>query len=250
MLIAPFNDIETTTGIIEHNHDELAGVIVEPFQRTIPPAPGFLEGLREVTDTYEIPLIFDEIITGFRFAYGGAQEYYGVTPDLCTLGKAVAGGFPLTAIAGSEKLMDHFDRGAADGDSFMPQVGTLSGNPVAAVAGLATLEVLRREGTYEKLFATGRQIRLALERMLAEAEIPARVVGVDALFDVYFTETDITDYRSTLLANKQMVLRFNELPLESGVFRGDTKFCLSTAHTQDDVNQTIDAFGSAITDLR
>ncbi len=103
---------------------------------------------------------------------------------------------------------------------------------------------------YEKLFATGRQIRLALERMLAEAEIPARVVGVDALFDVYFTETDITDYRSTLLANKQMVLRFNELLLESGVFRGDTKFYLSTAHTQDDVDQTIDAFASAIADLR
>ena len=94
MLIAPFNDIETTAAIIERHHDELAGVIVEPFQRLLPPRQGFLEGLRELTKEYEIPLIFDEVVTGFRFSYGGAQEYYGVTPDMCTLGKAVAGGYP------------------------------------------------------------------------------------------------------------------------------------------------------------
>ena len=100
VIIAPFNDIETTSAIIERHHDDLAGVIVEPFQRVIPPKPGFLQGLREVTLHYEIPLIFDEIVTGFRFAYGGAQEYYGVTPDLCSLGKVVGGGYPLSAVAG------------------------------------------------------------------------------------------------------------------------------------------------------
>ena len=97
VLIAPYNNIEITTAIIEGHHNEIGGVIVEPFQRLIPPKAGFLEGLREVTTHYEIPLIFDEVVTGFRFAYGGAQEYYGVIPDICTLGKAVAGGFPLTA---------------------------------------------------------------------------------------------------------------------------------------------------------
>ena len=101
MLIAPFNDIETTSAIIERYHDDLGGVIVEPFQRLLPPRPGFLEGLREVTERYEIPLIFDEVVTSFRFAYGGAQEFYGVVPDLCSLGKAVAGGFPLTAVGGA-----------------------------------------------------------------------------------------------------------------------------------------------------
>ena len=104
MLIAPFNDIETTSKIIESYKDVIGGVIVEPFQRLIPPKPGFLQGLREITEHHEIPLIFDEIVTGFRFAYGGAQEYYNVTPDICTLGKAVAGGFPLTAIGGKEEF--------------------------------------------------------------------------------------------------------------------------------------------------
>ena len=250
MLIAPFNDIETTTAIIERHHDDLAGVIVEPFQRVIPPAAGFLEGLREVTKLYEIPLIFDEIVTGFRFAYGGAQEYYGVTPDLCTLGKTVAGGFPLTAVAGSSELMDQFDRNSADGDSFMPQIGTLSGNPIAAAAGLATLEVLRREGAYERLFATGQKLRLALERILNEAEIPARVVGIDPLFDVLFTDSDVTDYRSTLLADKQKLGRFTSLLLEHGVFRGETKFYVSTAHTQDDVDRTIEAFAASVEELQ
>ena len=250
MLIAPFNDIETTTAIIERHHDDLAGVIVEPFQRVIPPAAGFLEGLREVTKLYEIPLIFDEIVTGFRFAYGGAQEYYDVTPDLCTLGKTVAGGFPLTAVAGSSELMDQFDRNSADGDSFMPQIGTLSGNPIAAAAGLATLEVLRREGAYERLFATGQKLRLALERILNEAEIPARIVGIDPLFDVLFTDSDVTDYRSTLLADKQKLGRFTSLLLEHGVFRGETKFYVSTAHTQDDVDRTIEAFAASVEELQ
>ena len=250
MLIAPFNDIDTTAAIIERHHDELAGVIVEPFQRVLPPAEGFLEGLREVTKRYDLPLIFDEIVTGFRFAYGGAQEFYGVTPDLCTLGKTVAGGFPLTAVAGSQELMDQFDRESADADSFMPQIGTLSGNPIAAAAGLATLEVLRREGAYERLFATGRQLRLALESILNEAEIPAQVVGIDPLFDVLFTDGDVTDYRSTLRADKEKLASFTTLLRERGVFKGETKFYVSIAHTQEDVDRTIEAFASGVQELR
>ena len=250
MLIAPFNDIETTSAIIERYHDELAGVIVEPFQRLIPPKPGFLEGLREVTQQYHIPLIFDEVVTGFRFAYGGAQEYYGVTPDLCTLGKAVAGGFPLAAIAGREEMMTHFDPGTAETGGFVPQIGTLSGNPVAAVAGLATLAILRREGTYERLFATGRRLKDNLQRLLDEAEIPARVVGDEPLFDVFFTQGDVTDYRSSLATDKRMLGRFNQLLLERGVFKGDSKYYISTAHTEEDVDRTIEAFASAVEVLR
>ena len=249
MLIAPFNDIETTSAIIERHHDELAGVIVEPFQRVIPPKPRFLEGLREVTRQYELPLIFDEIVTGFRFAYGGAQEYYGVTPDLCTLGKAVAGGFPLSAVAGREEIMDHFDPAKVDREGFMPQIGTLNGNPVAAVAGLATLAVLKREGTYDRLFDTGQRIKDGLERLLREAEIPAQVLGVPSLFDVAFGDVEITDYRSTLRTDKQKMATFNKLLLERGVFKGDTKYYVSTAHDQDDVDLTLDAFASAIDTL-
>jgi glutamate-1-semialdehyde 2,1-aminomutase len=249
MLIAPFNDIETTFAIIERHHGVLAGVIVEPFQRVIPPAPGFLQGLRDITRQYEVPLIFDEIVTGFRFAYGGAQEYYGVTPDLCTLGKAVAGGYPLSAVVGSQEIMDLFDPTRVQAGEQVPQIGTLSGNPVAAVAGLATLKLLRREGTYEKLFATGQRIRSALQRMLSEAEIPARVVGEAPLFDVFFIEGEITDYRSTLSSDKQKQAHFNRLLLERGVFKGDIKYYVSTAHDDDDVNLTIGAFASAIEEL-
>ena len=250
MLIAPFNDIETTTAIIERHHEELAGVIVEPFQRLIAPRPGFLEALREVTQQYEIPLIFDEIVTGFRFAYGGAQEFYGVTPDLCALGKAVAGGYPLTAIAGKDELMAHLDVEEAPGGRFIQQVGTLSGNPVAAVAGLKTLEILRREGTYERLFATGQQIKDSLERLLNEAEIPVRVLGEAPLFEVFFTENEITDYRSSLSADEEMLRRFNRLLLERGVLKGDSKIYISVAHTAEDVRHAIQAFASAIDELK
>ena len=163
MVVAPFNDIEAARRMIAEHADELGGVIVEPFQRLIPPVPGFLEALREETLKYGIPLIFDEVVTGFRFAMGGAQELYGVTPDLCTLGKIVGGGFPLAAIAGKAEIMAHFDPSIVGEEGFTFQVGTLSGNPVAAAAGLATLEVLGRQGSYEQVYETGRTIITALE---------------------------------------------------------------------------------------
>ena len=250
VLIAPFNDVEMATAIIEQHHDELSAVIVEPFQRLLPPKPGFLQGLRDVTAQYGIPLIFDEVVTGFRFAYGGAQEFYGVEPDMCSLGKVIAGGFPLAAVAGKEELMNHFDASSGEPGGFLPQIGTLSGNPVAAAAGLKTLEILRREGTYERIFGTGLRLKEELQRMLNEAEIPSSVVGEAPLFDVFFTDGEITDYRSTLHADKQMLGRFNELLLAQGVLKGDTKFYVSLAHSAADVQYTLDAFASAIEELK
>src|SRR6202011_145566 len=158
ILVAPFNDLEVVASLVREHKDELAGVILEPFQRIIPPAPGFLEGLREITAAHGIPLIFDEVVTGFRFAYGGAQEYYGVVPDLCTLGKVIGGGFPLAAIAGRAEIMAHFDKDKVGDENFLVQIGTLSGNPVAAAAGLATMAILRRPGAYEQIHATGREL--------------------------------------------------------------------------------------------
>jgi glutamate-1-semialdehyde 2,1-aminomutase len=206
--------------------------------------------LREITEHYQIPLIFDEVVTGFRFGYGGAQEYYGVTPDICSLGKAVAGGFPLTAIAGREEIMAHMDSGSVDSDAFMPQIGTLSGNPIAASAGLKTLEILRREGTYEKIFATGNRIKEALQRLLDEAEIPAKVIGESSLFDVFFTETEVTNYRSTLEADTNLMAKFNSLLFEQGIFKGASKFYISAAHTEEDVDKTIAAFETVVDQLR
>ena len=158
MLIAPFNDAEAVADLVREHKSELAGIIVEPFQRIIPPEPGFLAALRKITADNGIPLIFDEVVTGFRLAYGGAQEYYGVVPDLCTLGKVIGGGFPLAAIAGRAEIMAHFDRAKVGDENFLVQIGTLSGNPVAAAAGLATLAILRRPGAYERIHATGREL--------------------------------------------------------------------------------------------
>ena len=250
VLIAPFNDLDTAAATIAARHDELGAVIVEPFQRLLPPKPGFLQGLRDATAQYGVPLIFDEVVTGFRFAYGGAQEYYGVEPDLCSLGKVIAGGFPLSAVAGKSEFMTQFDSAAAQPGGHLPQIGTLSGNPIAAAAGLKTLEILRREGTYERLFATGQRLKDELQRMLDQAEIPAKVVGEPPLFDVYFTQDEITDYRSTLTADKRMMSRFNDLMLANGVLKGDSKFYVSLAHTAADVQHTIDAFAAAVDDLK
>ena len=245
-LVAPFNDLEITSAIIEKHHDEIGGVIVEPFQRVIPPKPGFLEGLREVTKHYEIPLIFDEIVTGFRFAYGGAQEYYGVTPDVATLGKTVAGGFALSAVVGSEEIMDHFDSTKVSKEDYVKQVGTLSGNPIASIAGLATLKVLRREGTYDRLFAMGNKLKDALQTFLDQAEIPAQVIGEPPLFDVFFINEKIVDYRTTLKNDKAKMARFNQVLLDNGILKSDVKSYVSTVHTKDDIQSTIQAYKTAI----
>ena len=249
ILIAPFNDLQVAASLVREHRQELAGVILEPLQRIIPPAPGFLEGLRRITAENGVLLIFDEVVTGFRLAYGGAQEYYGVVPDLCTLGKVIGGGFPLAAIAGRADIMAHFDRGAVGDDGFMMQVGTLSGNPVAAAAGMATLAILQRPGAYERLFATGRELMRTLAELLQRNGTAAQVTGEPPLFDVVFSPEPVRDYRGTLRGDAGMLRRFNALMRERGVLKGEQKYYVSLAHTPEDVRHTCDAWDSAITAL-
>jgi glutamate-1-semialdehyde 2,1-aminomutase len=246
MLICAFNDIEMFESLIKEHKDELAGVIVEPFQRILPPKPGFLQAVRRITSEHNVPLIFDEVVTGFRFAYGGAQEYYGVTPDVCTLGKIVGGGFALAAVAGRADIMKHFDRLAVADEDFLFQVGTLSGNPVAAVAGLATLEVLRRPGAYEKVHATGRTLMAALSDLLKKHGAKAQITGEPPLFDVVFTDQPIKDYRDSLKGDKAMLGRFNKLLRERGIMKGESKYYVSLAHTQADIDHTIKAWDESL----
>jgi glutamate-1-semialdehyde 2,1-aminomutase len=250
VIIAPFNDADAVAGLVRDHRDELAGIIVEPFQRIIPPAPGFLPALRKITADNGIPLIFDEVVTGFRLAYGGAQEYYGVVPDLCTLGKVIGGGFPLAAIAGRAEIMAHFDKSKVGDENFLVQIGTLSGNPVAAAAGLATLAILKRPGAYEQLHASGRELMAALGRLLQEAGIAAQISGEPPLFDVVFSPEPVRDYRGTLAGDAAMMRRFNALLRERGILKGDSKYYISLAHTPDDIAFTIDAWKSAIAALR
>ena len=243
MLIAPFNDLETTASIIGAHHDELAAVIVEPLQRIIAPRPGFLQGLRDLTLRYDIPLIFDEVVTGFRLAYGGAQVYYQVTPDLCSMGKIMGGGYPLAAVMGRDDIMAVYDQSLVDSDDYVNQIGTLNGNPVACAAGLATLAELRKEGAYEQLNDTGRRVREALVDICAENGLPVQSSGEDSIFDIYFSEKPVNNYRDGLAADGGMMARCNAGLLERGILKGwPQKYYPSLAHTDADVERTINAF--------
>ncbi len=250
MLIAPFNDLNTTSAIIDAHHDELAAVIVEPLQRLLAPQPGFLQGLREVTARYDIPLIFDEVVTGFRLAYGGAQEYYGVTPDMCSMGKIMGGGYPLAAVLGRSDIMSVFDQSVVEADTHVVQIGTLNGNPIACAAGLATLAELRKEGVYEGLRETGGKVRQALVEVCAQNGVAAQMCGEDAIFDVYFTDRSVFNYRDGLSGDAGMMTRFNAGLLERGVLKGGQKFYPSMVHTEEDVERTIEAFKEVVPTLK
>ncbi len=249
MLIAPFNDIDFARSLIAEHGQDIAGIIVEPLQRVIPPAPGFLEALREEADKHGIVLIFDEVVTGFRFAYGGAQELYGVTPDLCTLGKIIGGGFPLAATAGKTEIMAHFDKGKVGADGFLMQLGTLSGNPVASVAGLKTMEILRRPGNYDRLRELGKTLQSALTESLGKRGIAHQIVGDPTLFDVVFTGTPIRNYRDWLTGDAEINGRFNAVLREKGILKSPSKMYPCLALTDSDINQTIEAIEAAASSL-
>jgi glutamate-1-semialdehyde 2,1-aminomutase len=244
VLIAPFNDPETTTAIIEKHHDDLAAVIVEPLQRTIPPKPGFLQGLRAITRHYEIPLIFDEVVTGFRLALGGAQEYYGVTPDLCALGKSISAGHPIGIVCGKREILSLASPERLGADA-VKLTGTFSANPISAVAALACLEELRVPGRYDQLAANGRRLMRGLQQVLDDARLPAHVTGEPSVFQPWFTAQEIVDHRATLSADWQLGIQFVDRLLDAGVVKAHEKFFVSMAHTDDDVKCTLEAFAFA-----
>ncbi|WP_375229794.1 aspartate aminotransferase family protein [Roseobacter sp. S98] len=244
MLIAPFNDLEAVAELLRE-HDDIAAIIAEPLQRIIPAEPGFLSGLRELCDTHGVLLIFDEIVTGFRLSYGGAQQRYGVTPDICTLGKITGGGFPLAAIGASADIMRHFDKSAVGEEGWLMQLGTLSGNPVAAAAGLKTMEVLRRNGTYEKLRTSGGALQKMQSEALTDAGIPHTICGDETLFDIWFTEKPCRDYRSARHDDPDMNRVYNEVLREHGVFKSPGKLYPSLALTDEDFQLTAHAVSMA-----
>ena len=245
MLIAPFNDLAAVEALLAE-HDDIAAIIAEPLQRIIPPQPGFLAGLRALCDKHHVLLIFDEIVTGFRLSYGGAQERYGVTPDICTLGKIIGGGFPLAALGASAEIMQHFDKAVVGGDQWLMQLGTLSGNPVASVAGLKTMEILRRPGQYETLRQTGRRLQDMQSEKLHKAGIAHQIVGDETLFDVLFTEQDCTDYRSTKHAEADRASLYNQTLRQHGILKSPSKLYPSLALSEDDLQHTEAAVTHAV----
>ncbi len=251
VVVAPFNDLEMTAGIIEEHQDDLAAVIIEPLQRVIAPVRGFLEGLREVTARFEIPLIFDEVVTGFRLAYGGAQEMYGVTPDLCAVGKIMGGGYPLGAVLGRADIMSCYDPDTAAPADFVNHIGTLNGNPIACAAGLATLGELRQEGVYERLRSIGGRLRQALVDTCHENDIAVQSSGDDTICDVFFADNPVRNYRDAVAADGQMMTRLNARLLEHGVLKSwPQKFYPSLVHTDTDLEQTFEVFSKVVPMLR
>ncbi|MCO4846871.1 MAG: aminotransferase class III-fold pyridoxal phosphate-dependent enzyme [Yoonia sp.] len=244
MLIAPFNDLEAVASLLSE-HDDIAAIIAEPLQRIIPAAPGFLQGLRDLCDKHGVLLIFDEIVTGFRLAYGGAQERYGVTPDICTLGKIIGGGFPLAALGASAEIMAHFDKAHVGAEKWLMQLGTLSGNPVAAAAGLKTMEILRRPGQYDRLRALGQSLMDMQSAALSEAGIAHQICGDPTLFDIFFTAHEVKDYRSAKHLDPQDNAIWNASLRDDGIFKSPGKLYPSLALTEADLQQTKQAFSSA-----
>ncbi|MEL6747103.1 MAG: aminotransferase class III-fold pyridoxal phosphate-dependent enzyme [Pseudomonadota bacterium] len=248
MLIAPFNDLPAVAALLDA-HTDIAAIIVEPLQRIIPAQPGFLAGLRDLCTRHGVLLIFDEIVTGFRLAYGGAQERYGVTPDICTLGKIIGGGFPLAALGASAEIMRHFDKPAVGHENWLMQLGTLSGNPVAAVAGLKTMEILRREGQYQRLVALGERLQAMQSDALAAAGIAHQICGDPTLFDIFFTSEACTDYRSARHADPHMNATYNAALRQHGVFKSPGKLYPSLAITEADLELTAAAVDKAVAAL-
>lgn len=245
-LTAPYNDFSALDQIFDAHGDELAAAIVEPVAGNmgcVPPQPSFLELLRSLTQKHGTILIFDEVMTGFRVAYGGAQQLYGVTPDLTTLGKIIGGGLPVGAYGGNTELMNLV---APAGPVY--QAGTLSGNPLAVTAGLKTLEVIRRPGFYERLETTARRLAEGLQAKAREAGIPLTVNRVGSMLTAFFTPSPVVDYQTARQSDTQAFARFFRAMLERGVYLPPSQFeaaFISSAHDERDIEATIEAAGVA-----
>ncbi|MDZ7951172.1 glutamate-1-semialdehyde 2,1-aminomutase [Nostoc sp. DedQUE09] len=239
-LTAPFNDLEAVKALFEENRDEIAGVILEPVVGNagfIAPDAGFLEGLRELTHEYGALLVFDEVMTGFRIAYGGAQEKFGVTPDLTTLGKVIGGGLPVGAYGGRRDIMSMV---APAGPVY--QAGTLSGNPLAMTAGIKTLELLQKPGTYESLERITKKLADGLLQIAKETGHAACGGQISAMFGLFFTAGPVHNYEDAKKSDTAKFGRFHRGMLERGVYLAPSQFeagFTSFAHTEEDIEQTL-----------
>ena len=247
---APYNDITAVERLLEAHRGNFACVIVEPVagnMGVVPPHPDFLNRLRDLTHHYRIVLVFDEVLTGFRVAYGGAQARYGVTPDLTCLGKIIGGGLPVGAYGGRADLMKLI---APEGPVY--QAGTLSGNPLAMTAGIETLKLLKKSGVYRQLEERGRQLGDGLNRTAREAGIAATLNRVGSMMTLFFTPGPVTDYASAKKSDTQAFAKFFRAMLSQGIYLPPSQFeaaFLSTAHTPADLNKTLKTARAAFTKL-
>ncbi len=241
IIIMPYNNLDAAEQIIRSRADELAAVIVEPINGQcgmIPAKPEFLQLLRDLTNELDIPLIFDEVIS-FRAARGGAQEWYGITPDMTCFGKVIGGGLPVGAFGGKDEIMNLWDPN--HGPDFVQHAGTFNGNPMTAAAGVATLELLTPE-VYEELERKGEKLRQMIRDLIAELEVPMGVTGATSLFALQFTTEAVTDYRSYATNDKQMLQTVFTGLLNEGILMSNR--CagnVSAVHTDEDLEKFVAA---------
>ncbi len=257
-LVAPYNDLEAVKTLYYRHQKDIAAVIVEPVvgnMGTVLPEPGFLEGLRELADDYGSLLIFDEVITGFRVAFGGAQERFGVMPDLTTLGKILGGGLPLGALGGKREILERL---APVGPVY--QAGTLSGNPLATAAGLATLEILKRGGKafYASLEAKGRRLEEGLQGAIQKAAtqkagLSACVVRMASMMTLFFAPGPVKNLGSLSGVRADLYSKFFHAMLDRGIYFPPAQyeaFFLSAAHTEAEIDRIVEAAGEALAGMR
>jgi glutamate-1-semialdehyde 2,1-aminomutase len=245
--VLPFNDPVALTKELREHKNEIACVIVEPIvgnMGCVPPRQGFLELMRDLTKSTGTVLIFDEVMTGFRVALGGAQQKYGVQPDLTTMGKVIGGGLPVGAYGGRAEIMD---RVAPAGPVY--QAGTLSGNPLAVAAGLATLRRLRTENPFARLEMLGERLEKGLLDAASKAGVPVRVNRVGSMFTLFFTSHEVFDFDSAKTCDKQRFNKFFHSMLEEGIYWPPSQFeaaFISAAHTDADIDRTVNAAAKAL----
>ena len=249
-LTAPYNDLEAVKELFAENPDAISGVILEPVVGNagfITPEPGFLEGLRELTKENGALLVFDEVMTGFRISYGGAQERFGVTPDLTTLGKVIGGGLPVGAYGGKAEIMSMV---APAGPMY--QAGTLSGNPLAMTAGIKTLELLRQEGTYEKLEATTKKLITGIIQSAKDAGLQITGSSISAMFGFYLCQGPVRNFEEAKATDTDLFGKLHRAMLEKGIYLAPSAFeagFTSLAHSEDDIDVTLKAFQESFSEI-
>jgi len=246
-LLVPFNDLDAVAQVLESNRNQVAAMIVEPIagnMGTVPPAPGYLAGLRSLCDRFGALLIFDEVMSGFRVAWGGAQNLYGIKPDLTCLGKVIGGGLPCAAYGGRDDLMKLV---APEGPMY--QAGTLSGNPLALAAGLATLEALQDGAAYAQLEQASAALAQGIQAAAAEAGVPVQVQRVGSMLTPFFAAAPVTNYAQALHSDTQAFKLFFNVLLDRGVMIPPSQFetwFLSTRHDQAALDATLAAVREAL----
>jgi glutamate-1-semialdehyde 2,1-aminomutase len=249
-LAAPYNDLEAVKKLFEEHGNDIAGVMVEPVVGNsgfIAPDAGFLEGLRELTQEYGALLAFDEVMTGFRIAYGGAQEKFGVTPDVTTLGKIIGGGLPVGAFGARKDIMEMVAPAGS-----MYQSGTLSGNPLAMTAGIKTLEILQRPGVYEQLDRMTKKLTNGLKEIANKHGHATHIGQISAMFGVFFTDRPVHNFEDANTSDLDKFARYHRGMLERGIYLAPAQFeaaFMSLAHTEEDINKTLNAADEVMASL-